>query len=128
MLEVTCALIEHQGKILICQRAATMKLPLKWEFPGGKREVGETLSACLVREIKEELGLDIVLGRELPAVQHRYDDFSITLFPFLATRTGGTLTLAEHVQALWVDPSSLQGYDWAAADVPVVNAYLALRQ
>ncbi|MBD1432347.1 NUDIX domain-containing protein [Sphingobacterium sp. DN00404] len=51
MLHVTCAIIEHQGKVLICQRSASMKLSLKWEFPGGKVETGESKEECLKREI-----------------------------------------------------------------------------
>ena len=128
MVEVTCALIEHQEKILICQRAANMKLPLKWEFPGGKIEPGETRAACLMREIREELGLDILLGKELLCVQHDYAAFSITLYPFLAKVAGGTLELAEHAQAMWVAPNELLDYDWAEADIPVVYAYLALQR
>ena len=54
MLQVTCAIIQHADKILICQRLASMKLPLKWEFPGGKIETGESKEECLRREIKEE--------------------------------------------------------------------------
>ncbi|WP_037500283.1 (deoxy)nucleoside triphosphate pyrophosphohydrolase [Sphingobacterium deserti] len=126
MIDVTCALIEQQGKILICQRSATMNLPLKWEFPGGKIEAGETKVACLIREIKEELGLDIVPGSALPTVQHHYPDFSITLYPFLAVVNKGTVKLTEHAQAIWVLPDALRNYEWAEADIPVVDAYLAL--
>lgn len=121
MLHVTCAIIEHEGKILICQRSATMKLPLKWEFPGGKIEAGESRADCLRREIREELGLDIEVGAELTAVTHAYPNFEITLYPFRCTVTAGELMLAEHAQALWVSPAELQGYDWAEADVPIVN-------
>ena len=103
-----------------------MKLPLKWEFPGGKIEAGETKVGCLIREIKEELGLDIEPGLELVTVQHRYPDFSITLYPFLATVNKGALMPAEHAQAIWILPSELRNYDWAEADIPVANAYLAL--
>lgn len=62
MLHVTCAIIEHHNKILICQRSERMKLPLKWEFPGGKIEVGKSKVDCLKREIREELGLKIEVG------------------------------------------------------------------
>lgn len=70
MLNVTCAIIEHNNKILICQRSERMKLPLKWEFPGGKVETGEGKEACLKREIREELGLDIKVGTALAVVEH----------------------------------------------------------
>ncbi len=59
MLNVTCAIILFQNKILVTQRSESMKLPLKWEFPGGKLEPGESEEACIIREIKEELNLNI---------------------------------------------------------------------
>src|SRR5690606_11662054 len=103
MLHVTCAIIEHDNKILICQRSASMKLPLKWEFPGGKVETGESKEDCLKREIREELGLEIEVGAELNVVEHRYPEFSLRLYPFLCTWIGGSLVIAEHAQAIWVD-------------------------
>ncbi len=63
MLQVTCAIIEHADKILICQRSTSMKLPLKWEFPGGKIEPGESKGDCLRREIKEELDIENGISR-----------------------------------------------------------------
>jgi len=121
MLHVTCAIIEHQGKVLICQRSASMKLPLKWEFPGGKIEGEESKEECLKREIKEELGLEIEVGSPLPHVEHHYPEFSIRLYPFLCKWTGGSLAIAEHAQAIWVSHDELKNYDWAEADVPIVR-------
>ena len=82
MLQVTCAIIRHENKILICQRSAAMKLPLKWEFPGGKIEAGESREACFQREIHEELGIDVLITREVSIVEYDYSDFSISLYPF----------------------------------------------
>lgn len=124
MLHVTCAIIEHQGKVLICQRSASMKLPLKWEFPGGKIEGEESKEECLKREIKEELGLEIEVGSALPHVEHHYPEFSLYLYPFLCTWIGGSLAIAEHAQAIWVSYDDLKNYDWAEADVPIVNELL----
>ena len=124
MLHVTCAIIEHQGKVLICQRSASMKLPLKWEFPGGKIEGEESKEECLKREIKEELGLEIEVGSALPHVEHHYPEFSIRLYPFLCKWTGGSLAIAEHAQAIWVSHDELKNYDWAEADVPIVRELL----
>lgn len=126
MLHVTCAIIEHYDQILICQRSATMKLPLKWEFPGGKIEADESKANCLRREIREELALEIEVGTELTIVTHHYTNFSISLYPFVCTLLGGELLLAEHAQAIWVAKEELSNYDWAAADVPIVNEYLSL--
>lgn len=103
-----------------------MKLPLKWEFPGGKVETGESKEGCLEREIREELGLEIEVGTALIAVEHRYPDFSLRLYPFLCKWTGGSLAIAEHAQAIWVDKNELQNYDWAEADIPIVNEFIQL--
>ncbi len=127
MLHVTCAFIEHNNKILICQRSASMKLPLKWELPGGKVETGESKEDCLKREIWEELRLEIEVGAALTLVEHHYPEFSLRLYPFVCKWIGGSLAIAEHAQAIWVDKNELQGYDWAEADMPVVRELLAIR-
>lgn len=126
MLEVTCAIIVHEGKILICQRSATMKMPLKWEFPGGKVEDGESKEDCLRREIQEELNIDITIGQALTPVEHQYPDFSLCLYPFVCNLEAGFVHPTEHAQTLWVEAKDLQKYDWAEADVPIVNEYLNL--
>lgn len=125
MLQVTCAIIVHEDKILICQRSAAMKLPLKWEFPGGKIELGESKKDCLNREIQEELGM-VAIGIEqaLTPVVHHYPTFSICLYPFVCTLESGAVHPTEHVQAIWVDAAELLDYDWAEADIPIVREYL----
>lgn len=127
MIHVTCAIIVHNDKILICQRSEMMSMPLKWEFPGGKIEPGESNEECLRREIREELGVEISIGKSLKPVVHKYPSFSICLYPFVCALEGGEMILAEHVQALWVPADVLMDYDWAEADVPVVNAYLEFK-
>ncbi len=126
MLHVTCAIIEAADKVLICQRSERMSMPLKWEFPGGKIEPGETKAACLTREIKEELNLDIIVGQPLMPVTHDYEHFSLQLYPFICECAGGALLAREHARAIWVGKDELRQYDWATADVPVVEAYLML--
>ncbi|UIR57414.1 (deoxy)nucleoside triphosphate pyrophosphohydrolase [Sphingobacterium sp. SRCM116780] len=127
MLQVTCAIIEHQGKVLICQRSAAMLLPLKWEFPGGKIEQGESMKACLAREIMEELNVTIQVEKGLSMVEHHYPDFSLCLHPFICTLISGDIQALEHAQTLWVDQTALLDYDWAEADLPIVREYLKLR-
>lgn len=126
MLEVTCAIIVHENKILICQRSAAMKMPLKWEFPGGKVEDGESKEDCLRREIWEELRIDITINKVLTPVEYQYPDFSLCLYPFVCKLKSGTVEPTEHAQTLWVDAKDLQNYDWAEADVPIINEYLTL--
>ena len=121
MLIVTCAIMIRERKILICQRSSTMSLPLKWEFPGGKVEPGEDEETTIVREISEELHLDIEVVKQLDPVEHDYPDFRIRLVPFIAHVVGGELLLEEHADARWVAMEDLGRYDWAPADVPIVE-------
>jgi 8-oxo-dGTP diphosphatase len=125
-LLVACAIIEQDGKVLAAQRSERMSLPLKWEFPGGKINDLESPEACLVREVMEELGLLVTVGRALPKASHAYADFSVTLFPFLCTIAAGTLTLHEHKAVRWLPPAGLASLDWAEADLPIIRAYLEL--
>ena len=121
MLIVTCAIIIRERKILICQRSSTMSLPLKWEFPGGKVERGEDEETTIVREISEELHLDIEVVKRLDPVEHNYPNFRIRLVPFIAKVVGGELLLEEHADARWVAKEDLDRYDWAPADMPIVE-------
>lgn len=124
MLEVVCAIIQFEHKILIAQRSKTMKLPLKWEFPGGKIKPGETKEAALKREIREELNLDIDLQTPLKEVEYHYPDFSIRLFPFLCSAKTQNVNLAEHKQVVWERVEHLKNYDWAEADMPIVDGII----
>ena len=125
MIEVTCAIIEHKNKILVTQRSEKMALPLKWEFPGGKIEKGETAEACLIREILEELQIDIKITKQLNSNTHQYsEDKVIKLIPFICVLTGGEIKLTQHANFLWLSKSELVNLDWAEADIPILNEYL----
>ncbi len=101
-----------------------MKLPLKWEFPGGKIETGESKEECLHREIKDELHIDISIHSALTIIEHHYADFSLQLSPFVCSLKSGEVKALEHAQAIWVDAAQLRNYDWAEADPPIVDEYL----
>jgi len=124
-LHVACALIEQEGKVLAAQRSATMTLPLKWEFPGGKIEAGESPEECLVREIKEELGVSVLIGTALSQTTYCYPDFTVTLHPFTCQLAGGIITPHEHHALKWTEPERMPELDWAAADLPVISEYMA---
>jgi 8-oxo-dGTP diphosphatase len=122
-IHVTCAIIERDGLVLAARRSATMSMPLKWEFPGGKVDVGESLEECLSRELAEELGIHVKIGRALSPTTYRYPLFMITLYPFICVIASGQLTLHEHAELIWVPPWELHALDWAEADIPIVDAY-----
>lgn len=123
-LHVACAIIEADGLVLAAQRSASMSLPLKWEFPGGKLEAEETAQACLHRELIEELGIRICIDRPLAPHTHAYPGFTVTLHPFVCTLMSGEIVLHEHAAVTWLPPEELPTLDWAAADLPVIAAYL----
>ncbi len=122
---VPCAIIEHQGRILATQRNALGSLPLKWEFPGGKTEEGETLTEALLREIMEELSVKIHIGKQLPTSSRHYEGREILLIPFLCKLAPKQkILLTEHEQMVWLFPYELQTLDWAEADLDVIKNYL----
>lgn len=124
-VDVSCAIIENGlGKVLVAQRSAEMKLPLKMEFPGGKVEFAETPEESLIREIKEELGVDIEILSGMSSNQHSYSEFSINLIPFVCRITGGEIVLREHAAYHWIALDELLTLDWAEADIPIVSDYI----
>lgn len=122
-IHVTCAIIERDGLILAAQRSASMSMPLKWEFPGGKVDVGESLEECLSRELAEELGVYVKIGQPLLPTTYQYPMFAITLYPFICSIESGELTLHEHAAVSWLPPEALHALDWAEADLPIIDAY-----
>lgn len=126
-LEVVAAVIQHQDKIL-CALKGEHKYPYlsnKYEFPGGKVEAEETLEQALIREIKEELNLDIEVTKYLLTVEHAYPNFNIELATFMCmTKTIEELALSEHQDVQWCTMDELEQLDWAAADIPIVKYLL----
>lgn len=124
-IHVTCAVIEHEGHVLAAQRSASMSLPLKWEFPGGKIDEGESPVECLKRELFEELGVQVCVEKSLPKTTHHYKTFMVTLYPFICSIESGDVILHEHCAITWLPPEKLHTLDWSDADVPVIDSYLA---
>jgi 8-oxo-dGTP diphosphatase len=125
-IAVACAVLEDSsGLVLVAQRPAHKHLGLKWEFPGGKVDAGETPSAALLRELREELGCEAVITRALPVFTHDYGDVRIEMFSFVCHLAPNSPAPHphEHIALRWVPPAELLSLDLAAADLPVVASY-----
>ena len=98
MINVTCAIIRNEdNEVLTVQRGAGSSNPLKWEFPGGKIKEGESAEECLLREIREELSMEIVICERLAAVEFDYGTKQIKLIPFICDTLDELPVLSEHI-------------------------------
>ena len=125
-MSVVAAAIFRDNRVLCVQRPKHTKeyKSLKWEFPGGKVEFGESREEALVREIREELSVDIEVSEFLMTVEHTYPDFHLTMHVFGCVLNQGEITLNEHITLKWLSVDELDQLDWAAADVPVVKSLM----
>jgi 8-oxo-dGTP diphosphatase len=124
IIKVVCAIIVNDNLILAVQRSESMKLPLQWEFPGGKLEPNETEVECIVREIKEELSLEIDPVLKIRSHIFHYPDISIELIPYIAKIIGGDIQLTEHIRYKYFSVDELLNINWAKADIPIVHDYI----
>jgi mutator protein MutT len=123
MLTVVAAIIVNDGKVLICQRSRTDSFPLKWEFPGGKVEAGETPAQALAREVLEELGAHAIIGTEFLRVRHKYPEKKepIQLIFLWAQLEAGSERNLQFEQLVWAAPAELKSFDFLEADREVVR-------
>ena len=121
---VVGAAIISEDKCLVAQRSDTMSMPGKWEFPGGKVEPGESPQQALVREINEELAIDIMAGPYLATGRTEKQGVRIRLDVYLASYNAGELILREHKNVGWFSADQLPCLDWAPADLPGLHALL----
>lgn len=120
-MHVAAAVIKQGDKILICQRARDDDFALLWEFPGGKLEEGETPEQCIIREITEELGLDIRVNNIIAVTRHNDGAQDVHFTFYEADIIQGILTLNVHETAIWAPLDTLAEYDFMRADLPVVE-------
>ena len=124
IVEVSAGLISHNGQLLITQRHADAHLGGLWEFPGGKREAGETFEQCLVREIREELGVEIAVGELFEEVCHDYPEKSVRLKFFVCRLVSGEPRPLGCQNFVWVNKSQLAGYAFPEADARLLKKLL----
>jgi 8-oxo-dGTP diphosphatase len=122
MKRVVAALIVRAGKVLICQRTRHQPMPLKWEFPGGKIEPGETAEAALDRELEEELGIRAQIGPKTATIRHSYKNGgSVELEFFLVKSFEGEVQNRIFRDLRWVEGRELSQYDFLEADVTLIR-------
>ena len=122
-IEVVAAIIKKGDTILATQRGYG-DLKDGWEFPGGKIEPGEAYDAALIREIKEELDVDIVVNEHVITIDYKgYEKFDLTTHCYLCSLANDSnITLVEHEAAKWLSKDSLYSVDWLPADIDAVDA------
>ena len=116
------ALIDAEGRVLLAQRPEGKSMAGLWEFPGGKVEPGETPEAALVRELKEELGIDTWSSCLAPLTfaSHSYEDFHLLMPLFACRKWEGIVSAQEGQNLAWVRANRLRDYDMPPADVPLI--------
>ena len=122
-IEVVAAIIIRDGKLFATQRGYG-EWKDWWEFPGGKIELGESPEEALLREIHEELAIDIAIDSHLTTVDYDYPDFHLTMHCYLCTIISGELSLLEHEDARWLTTDELDSVKWLPADKDVIEKLL----
>lgn len=125
MIVVAAGIVSRNGKIMLCQRRPGDKLGLKWEFPGGKLEKGETPQQALERELREELAIETRTGRIFDVHHTTADEKDFIVLFFRSELISGEPQTVECNAVHWVDPADLPTYDLAPADVAVAELLAA---
>ena len=128
ILVVAVALVDPEGRVLIAQRPEGKSMAGLWEFPGGKVMLGETPEAALIRELAEELGIDVNESCLAPFTfaSHAYPDFHLLMPLYVCRRWDGTVTALEGQRLAWVRPNRLRDYPMPPADEPLVSHLMTL--
>lgn len=120
MTKVCCAIVVGDSTILAVQRGPESSHPMKLEFPGGKINPGETEEQCIVRELHEELQVEIGILKKLESIEFQYPGKQIELIPFVCCMVSGELVLTEHIAEHWFNLDNWQSLDWAEADYELI--------
>ncbi len=125
-IRVVAAVIERDGRYLITQRRPTAALPLLWEFPGGKVEPGETDEEALAREVRHRLGATIAVHGRMSHVRHEYEKYTVELFLYSGTLSGGELTARNVNDFRWVASEEFETVKFTPADERSMSQLLGL--
>ena len=122
VIVVACALVDADGRVLIARRPVGKAMAGLWEFPGGKVEEGERPETTLIRELKEELGIDVTEACLAPLTfaSHGYSDFHLLMPLYVCRRWHGTVSAHQHSELKWVRPQRLRDYPMPPADEPLI--------
>lgn len=125
-ISVSAAAIVNNNKILITKRSGG-DFDGMWEFPGGKIEPNETKEETVIREIKEELDLEISVSSHLISIEYAYPNFNLEMHVYICSIISGTMVLNEHGDFAWTSKADIDNYNWIPADIEVVEAIKALK-
>lgn len=125
-IDVVAAILEQDGKILLAQRPAHADQPGMWEFAGGKVEAGESQPQALIRELREELGIEARPARYVASHQREVSQRLIHLHAWHVPEFSGTPAAYYHSKLVWCTPQEALTYDLAPADIPLLEAFILL--
>jgi len=128
LLVVACALVDVDGRVLLAQRPPDRSMGGLWEFPGGKLEPGERPEETLIRELREELGIDVTEACLAPLTfsSHCYDEFNLLMPLYICRKWEGQVRGREGQELIWVKPVRLRDYPMPAADIPLIAPLIDL--
>jgi len=124
-VRVVCGIIFKEDKILLCRRKAEKSLGGYWEFPGGKVEPNESESDALIRELKEELAMQVEIDKHFKTIIHQYENVQIELIAYGCKFIQADFVLIDHDEIQWVEKTKLLSFNLAPADVPIAKALVA---